>query len=476
MAQGRTIDVDRLVDEQKLTRFNWLLVLWCFIITLIDGYDISAAPAAGPFFVREWHLASPAALTFAFSATNFGVLFGAPLFGFIGDRYGRKPAILLSLVVFGLFTLLVAFATSVEHLTWARFLTGFGVGGVIANTIALNAEMAPQRVRATLIILMFVGTTLGGIFPPIVANTLAAAHGWQIIFWIGGIIPFVIAAICWFVLPESIKYLALMPARRAEAVAIAQKMRPGLVIDADDRFASASEHAARARFIDLFAGRLAIVTPLLWLLFAINLMVFYFVNVWLQTIVTPAILKAGGSAATAQNASLMFQLGGTICALAMCRFVDKMGLRPVVLLILLGMPATAAIGYFATSPLLVWVTARRPVRPQCHRRHRLSDACALARRGLCLRHRPVRRLRRPGARRHAHRHEPAAVEPLRDRGDPADHLAGCVPDHDPPARGEGDAGRRGSASIMASSLRRRSRAARFGTRACLPLDAWSAAT
>jgi AAHS family 4-hydroxybenzoate transporter-like MFS transporter len=157
------------------------------------------------------------------------------------------------------------------------------------------------------------------------------------------------------VLPESIKYLALVPARRADAVAIARKMQPGLLIGADDRLVSAGEHAARARFADLFAGRLALVTPLLWLLFAINLMVFYFVNVWLQTIITPAILKAGGSAATAQNASLMFQLGGTICALAMCRFVDKMGLRPVVLLILLGMPATAAIGYVATSPLLVWV-------------------------------------------------------------------------------------------------------------------------
>jgi AAHS family 4-hydroxybenzoate transporter-like MFS transporter len=355
-AQGRSIDVDRLVDEQQLTGFNWTLVFWCFIITLIDGYDISAAPAAGPFFVRDWHLASPAALTVAFSATNFGVLFGAPLFGWIGDRYGRKPAILLSLITFGLFTLAVALATSVEHLTWARLLTGFGVGGVIANTIALNAEMAPQRVRATLIILMFVGTTLGGIFPPIVANTLAPAHGWPIIFWIGGILPFVIAAICWFVLPESIKYLALMPSRRAEAVRIAQKVQPGLAVGADDRFVSASGHAARARFTDLFAGRLAAVTPLLWLLFAINLMVFYFVNVWLQTIVTPAIVKAGGSAATAQNASLMFQLGGSVCALAMCRFVDKMGLRPVVLLILLGIPATAAIGYFATSPQLVWVT------------------------------------------------------------------------------------------------------------------------
>jgi AAHS family 4-hydroxybenzoate transporter-like MFS transporter len=354
-AQGKTIDVDRLVDDQRLTSFNWMLVFWCFIITLIDGYDISAAPAAGPFFVRDWHLASPAALTVAFSATNFGVLFGAPLFGWIGDRFGRKPAIILSLVTFGLFTLTVALASSVGHLTWARFLTGFGVGGVIANTIALNAEMAPSRVRATLIILMFIGTTLGGIFPPIVANTLAPTHGWQIIFWIGGILPFVIAAICWFTVPESIKFLSLVPARRNAAIAIARKMHPGFVMAPDDRFVSASQSATRARFTDLFAGKLAIVTPLLWLLFAINLMVFYFVNVWLQTIVTPAILKAGGSAATAQNASLMFQLGGSVCALAMCRFVDKMGLRPVVLLILLGMPATAAIGYFATSPMLVWI-------------------------------------------------------------------------------------------------------------------------
>lgn len=355
MAQGKMIDVDRLVDDQRVTYFNWKLVFWCFIITLIDGYDISAAPAAGPFFVQDWHLASPAALTAPFSATNFGVLFGAPLFGWIGDRFGRKPAIILSLLTFGLLTLLVALANSVEHLTWARLFTGFGIGGVIANTIALNAEMAPHRVRATLIILMFVGTTLGGIFPPFVANTLAHAYGWQIIFWIGGTLPFIVAAICWFVLPESIKFLSLVPARRDEAIRIAQQMQPGLVMGPDDRFVTADQNAARARFADLFVGRFAVVTPLLWLLFALNLMVFYFVNVWLQTIVTPAILKAGGSAATAQNASLMFQLGGSICALAMCRFVDKMGLRPVILLILLAMPSTAAIGYFATSPLLVWV-------------------------------------------------------------------------------------------------------------------------
>jgi len=352
--QSATINIDDLVDSQKITGFNWLLVFWCFVITLIDGYDISAAPAAGPFFVRDWHLASPAALTFPFSATNFGVLFGAPLFGWIGDCYGRKIAIILSLIVFGLFTMLVAVANSVDHLTWARFLTGFGVGGVVSNTISLNAEMAPRRVRATFIILMFIGTTLGGIFPPIVANTLVATYDWPIIFWIGGIVPLVIAALSFFILPESIKYLSLVPSRRAEMVRLAARM--GTTIGPNDVIVSASHNRDKARFIDLFVGKFALITPLMWLLFAINLMVFYFVNIWLQTIITPALIKAGGNAATAQNAGLMFQLGGSVCGLVMCRFVDKMGLRPVILLILLGIPSTAAIGYLATTPWLVWIT------------------------------------------------------------------------------------------------------------------------
>lgn len=366
MAQARSIDVDQLVDNQKITGFNWFLVFWCFIITLIDGYDISAAPAAGPFLVRDWHLASPAALTFAFSATNFGVLFGAPLFGWIGDKYGRKLAIILSLVTFGLFTLIVTLADNPTHLAWARFLTGFGVAGVIGNTIALNAEMAPRRVRATFIILMFIGTTLGGIFPPIVANAFVASHGWQIIFWIGGILPIVIAAITWVAMPESVKFLALVPSRRAEAIAVTRRLAPEMQIGPDDVFTSASHQASKAKFSDLFKGKFAVVTPLMWLLFAINLMVFYFVNIWMQTIIAPAYIKglvAGGMAAdaarasgieTAQYAGLMFQLGGSLCGLAMCWFIDKMGLRPVILLILLGIPATGAIGYFATSPAVIW--------------------------------------------------------------------------------------------------------------------------
>ena len=355
LATGRAHDVDDFVDGQKVGAFNWRLVGLSVAITLMDGYDIVAAPAAGPLFVRDWHLSSPAALTFAFSATNFGVLFGAPLFGWIGDRKGRKLAIISSLVVFGLFTLLVALTTTPTQLAWARFLTGFGIGGVIANTVAFNAEMAPRHVRASFIMLIGTGNTLGGVFPPLVANALAPAHGWPVIFWIGGVLPLVMAAVTYFALPESLKHLALDPSRRTEALALARRMRPDADLGPDDRFTSASAGTGTARFLELFAGRLKLVTPLLWLLFAINLMVYYFVSSWLQTIVTPAIVKAGGSPATAQTAGLMIQLGGAICGIAISRWVDKAGLRPILLLILLGIPCTAAIGYVATTPALVWI-------------------------------------------------------------------------------------------------------------------------
>ena len=357
MAEAKQIDVDTYVDSQKVSSFNWSLVFWSFIITLIDGYDIVAAPAAGPFFVKEWGLQSPAALTAAFSAANFGVLFGAPLFGWIGDRYGRKIAIILSLLVFGLLTMVVTQANSVEHLMWARFVTGFGIGGVMANTIALNAEMAPRHMRATFIILMFIGNTLGGFFPPMVANFFVATHGWQLIFWIGGIAPIIIAAICWFTIPESLKFLSQDAARQDETRRLAQRMRSDIEVGPQDRIVTLHHSGVQARFSDLFAGKFAVLTPLLWLLFAINLMVFYFIGSWMQTIIGPAIAKAGGNPATAQTANAMFQLGGSVCGLVMARFIDRMGLRPVVLLIVLAIPATAAIGYFATTPWLIWVAS-----------------------------------------------------------------------------------------------------------------------
>ena len=110
MAAPQVLDVSRFIDERRMNRFNAKIVVFCFFIILLDGYDIGAVAYAGPFLVKAWGIANMKALGAAFSAGLVGILFGAPLFGWIGDRYGRKPAIAGSLLTIGVFTLAIVWA------------------------------------------------------------------------------------------------------------------------------------------------------------------------------------------------------------------------------------------------------------------------------------------------------------------------------------------------------------------------------
>src|SRR5690349_2792498 len=134
--------VSRLLDERGLSPFQIRLLVWSFFIVLIDGYDIGAIAFAAPSLVRTWSL-KPSDLGPVFSASLVGILFGSAIFGWIGDRYGRKAALIGANLLFGVFTLAAAFSTSLDQMFWLRLLAGLGIGGVIPNVVALNAECAP---------------------------------------------------------------------------------------------------------------------------------------------------------------------------------------------------------------------------------------------------------------------------------------------------------------------------------------------
>src|ERR1700761_8756926 len=104
-AQGKiqdTIQVSRLLDERGLSSFQVTLLVCSFFLGLIDGYDIGAIAFAAPHLVRAWGV-SPAALGPVFSASLVGILFGSALFGWIGDRYGRKAALISANLLFWIF-------------------------------------------------------------------------------------------------------------------------------------------------------------------------------------------------------------------------------------------------------------------------------------------------------------------------------------------------------------------------------------
>ena len=341
MADQSVVQVSRLLDERGLTPFHYNLIFWCVLLSLIDGYDIACIAFAAPHLVHDWHL-KPGALGPVFSSSLIGILFGSALFGWVGDRYGRKIALISSNLLFGVFTLWAAFATNLDQMFWLRLLAGLGIGGVIPSVVAIATESAPHRYRATLALIGVGFVPLGGAIPGVIAATLVPTHGWPILFLIGGIAPIILALVGVFGLPESIKFMSLHESQRHKLERTIATMDPSFVPPANARYVIEDEQQFSGFSpAHLFRQGLWLITPLLWLLFALNLMGYFFLLSWTPTLM--AQLKLPPS--TGALAGGMIQVGGTVGALLLARWFERQRFLAIAIVFLLAVPAVAAIGY-----------------------------------------------------------------------------------------------------------------------------------
>ena len=237
---------------------------------------------------------------------------------------------------------------------WLRLLAGIGIGGVIPNVIAINAESAPRRLRATLAIIAVGLVPVGGALPGLVAALLVPQHGWPILFIIGGVAPIVIAIACLIGMPESIKFMALHPGHRRSMERLIKLIRPDFVVPPNARFVIEDEKQYPGfNPAYLFRDGLALITPLLWLLFALNLMGFFFIASWTPTLLTAAHLPP----ATAALAGVSLQLGGTAGALLLCRWLDKQRFLAIAILFVIAVPAVGSIGYMGATSFTALMVA-----------------------------------------------------------------------------------------------------------------------
>ncbi len=114
MAGDAKVQVSHFLDEYGLGSFQIKLIVWSVLLAMIDGYDIGAIAFAAPHLIAEWHI-PPKALGLVLSASNIGVLFGSQIFGWIGDRYGRKTALILANLLFGVLTYAAAYSTDLTQ-------------------------------------------------------------------------------------------------------------------------------------------------------------------------------------------------------------------------------------------------------------------------------------------------------------------------------------------------------------------------
>jgi len=342
MPEQTVVPVSRLLDERGLSSFHYSLIFWCVLLSLIDGYDIAAIAFAAPHLMRDWHLTDRSALGPVLSASLVGILFGSALFGWIGDRWGRKVALIASNLLFGVFTLAAAWATNLEQLSLLRLLAGLGIGGVIPNIVAINAESSPRRLRATVALIAVGFVPLGGAIPGLVAGLLVPTHGWQILFTLGGIVPIVLAVLGIFTLPESIKFMALHESQRGKMEKTIRKLDPSYAVPPNARFVIEDEQQFPGfNPAYLFRQGLWLITPLLWLLFALNLMGYFFLLSWTPTLM--AVLKLPPSIGAMAGA--MIQVGGTVGSLVLARWFQRHQFLAIAIVFVVAVPVVASIGY-----------------------------------------------------------------------------------------------------------------------------------
>jgi AAHS family 4-hydroxybenzoate transporter-like MFS transporter len=350
---AEVVQVSRLLDRRGLSSFHYNLIFWCVLLSLIDGYDIAAIAFAAPHLVREWGL-KPGALGPVFSASLIGILFGSALFGWIGDRYGRKTALISSNLLFGVFTIVAAYSTNLEQLFWLRLLAGLGIGGVIPNVVAINTESAPRKYRATLALPPVGLAPIAGATPGAVAATLVPAHGWQILFTIGGIVPIILGLVGLFTLPESIKYMALHESQRAKMEKTIAAVDPEFKVPPNATFIIEDEQQFPGfNPVYLFRQGLWLITPLLWLLFALNLMGYFFLLSWTPTLM--AVLKLPPSVGALAGG--MIQVGGTVGSLLLARWFERQRFLAIAIVFLFAVPIVASIGFAGTTSTTVLAIA-----------------------------------------------------------------------------------------------------------------------
>lgn len=341
----RTVDVAAILNNRRLTRFNYGLIVLSWLITVFDGFDMMMVSFTAPFMRDEFGL-SKTMLGYVFSAGLFGMMLGGFFFSFLADRIGRRPTIVLAAFSFGILTTATAFAGSYHALLVLRFLDGFAIGGMLPLAWALNIEFVPARMRSTIVTVIMMGYSFGTAVAGPSTTWIAPRYGWQGVYLAGGVGTLICAAALWIRLPESVRFLVTKGLKPALVVRTLLRLDPGSDITAADRFVLSDEPKTEGQFrvTDLFLGKLAMITPLLWLGYVASSLAIYFAASWGPIVLESLAFPRSTAALVASLGGLM----GALAGLALMRFTDRFGARAVALYPALAIPVLLTQGFGGT--------------------------------------------------------------------------------------------------------------------------------
>jgi len=304
-----------------MSSFQIVAVAICVALNALDGFDILAITFAGPGITREWGM-GPGGLGIVISTGLVGMTAGSLLLAPLADSLGRRPIILLCLVLMTVGMLLSATAEDVIALSLWRIVTGLGIGGMLASINAMVAEYSNDVRRDFCVSLMTIGYPLGGVLGGMAAAWLLQAFDWRSVFVFGGVVSIVILAVVWWRLPESIEFLVFK--RSPDALdgvnAILQRMGRANITEMPVR-----ARQPRMNVWAAFDKPLVAQTALICAAYFLYMMTCYYVLGWIPSIVT----SLGFTASVGAEVSVWTSLGGIIGGALLGYLARHINLKPL---------------------------------------------------------------------------------------------------------------------------------------------------
>ena len=322
-----TMEAQRILDDVPMTRLQIAAVVLCVALNAIDGFDVLAISFAAPGIAAEWGI-SRGALGIVLAMELIGMAAGSVVLGSIADNLGRRPIILGCLVVMASGMYLASQATSVNALLATRFVTGVGIGGMLATTNAMVAEYSNARHRNFNVVLMATGYPVGIIIGGSLATILLAYFDWRAVFILGAAMTGVLLPAIWFLMPESISYLAQK--KRPDALAQINRILTRMGHAVLEQLPASEEKSTGWR--DLFSPQLARTTILLTTAYLAHIITFYFILKWIPNIV----VDMEYSPASAGGILVWANVGGAVGSVLLGGLTHYFRLRSLIITALIG--------------------------------------------------------------------------------------------------------------------------------------------
>jgi benzoate transport len=344
-----------VMAKSPMTTMQIIIIALTIGLNGLDGFDVLSISYASPGIAMEWGI-DRAALGFVLTAELVGMAIGSVLIGGIADSIGRRRTMLGCITAMAVGMYMVTLPSGADGgrglvvLSAWRVLTGLGIGGMLAAVNAVAAEFSNAKRKHLCVSLMSIGYPAVGAIGGTVASWLLRDHDWRYVFYFGCGITIVFIPLIYFLIPESVHWLA-----RKQPVGALEKINRTLKRLGHTTVAALPhipESDRKRTVADIFAPGLIATTLIVAATYFLHITTFYYILKWVPDIV----VRMGFAASSAGGVLTWYMFGGATGGAVFGLLTLKYGLKGLTITtFVLSTVAVTAFGF--TAPELSQLSA-----------------------------------------------------------------------------------------------------------------------